>query len=38
LRPINAAPTASPVNPGSVIGVSHILPGPCLSINPLEIL
>ena len=33
-----AAPTANPVKPASVIGVSQILSGPNLSYNPFEIL
>ena len=38
LKPIKPAPTAKPVNPHSVIGVSIILSGPNLSSIPLDTL
>jgi len=38
IKPINEAPTAIPVNPASVIGVSTILRAPCLSKRLFEIL
>jgi len=38
VSPISDAPHPIPVNPASVIGVSHILEGPYLSINPFVIL
>ena len=34
-RPTMAAPTQTPVNPSSVMGVSMTLPGPYLSSSPL---